>query len=217
MQGGVLLRDLGVNNPLWYVCVLFICYAVLYCLNCISPKVGIDTHYLYIGMILLGLGIHYYKINLPFLNDYTNRGYVAFFLGILLYELYKKHGSNKKLYISSIIMISACFLGAALHMIDDQWAIFTFLFFPPVLFLFLGAEKLFSSKVFAILGGVSFEMYLWHVPFLHFYRPARKLLGITAEITHLEMVCFTAVLILFCVPITVVLEKKVQKLCVTKS
>lgn len=214
--GGVLLEDLGFNNPLWYVCVLFICYAGLYCLNRVSSKIGISTHYLYIVMVLLGLGIHYYKINLPFLNDSTSRGYVAFFLGMLLYELYKKYGSNKNLYISSINMIAVCFLGAALRMIDDQWAIFTFLLFPPVLFLFLGAEKIFSSKLFAVLGGVSFEMYLWHFPFLLLYRPARKILGLTAEITHLEMVCFTVILILFCLPVTLLLEKKMRCFCLSK-
>lgn len=215
---GVVLSELGFNNPLWYVCVLFICYAILYCLNRFSPKIGISVHYLYIGMVLLGLGIHYYKINLPFLNDYTSRGYVAFFLGMLLYELYKKHGSNKELYISSIILIAVCFVGgAALRMIDDQWAIFTFLLFPPVLFLFLGAEKFFSPKVFAMLGGVSFEMYLWHVPFLHLYNPARKVLGITQQITHLEMVCFTLVLIVFCLPVTLIFEKRVHAFCMCKE
>ena len=168
-------------------------------------------HYLYIAMVLLGLGIHYYKINLPFLNDSTSRGYVAFFLGILLYELYKKYGSDKKLYISSIVLIAVCFIGGALRMIDDQWAIFTFLLFPPVLFLFLGAEKIFSSKVFANLGGISFEMYLWHSPLLKLYRPALKVFGIKAPITHGEMICFTTLLILLCIPLTLIVEKGITK------
>lgn len=211
------MSDLGFNNPLWYVCVLFICYTALYCLNRFSPRIGISTHYLYIAMVLLGLGIHYYKINLPFLNEQVARGYVAFFLGMLLYELYKKYGSDKKLYFSSVVLIVVSFIGAALRMIDDQWAIFTFLLFPSVLFILLGAEKIFSSKVFAVLGGVSFEMYLWHVPFLHFYSPARKLLGITHSITHLEMICFTFVLVAFCLPVTLILEKKVRAFCVNNG
>ena len=38
--GGVILPGdgQGVNNPLWYVCVLFICYAIYYCLQYLSKK-----------------------------------------------------------------------------------------------------------------------------------------------------------------------------------
>ena len=215
--GGVLLNDLGVNNPLWYVSVLFICYAVLYCLNRFSPRIGISAHYLYIGMALLGLGIHYYNINLPFLNGQVSRGYVAFFLGMLIYEIYKRYGSNRRLYIFSIVMILICFSSAALKMIDDQWAIFTFLLFPSVLFLFVGVEKVLSANVFAVLGGVSFEMYLWHFPFLCLYKLVRKMFGITMAVTHLEMVCFTLSLIVICMPVTLILEKKIRRAIIERG
>ena len=213
-RGGVQLSSLGVNNPLWYVSVLFICDAILYCLIRISASIKVSVHYFYIAMVLLGLGIHYWNINLPFMNGQVSRGYVCFFLGMLLYELYEKHGNDKKLFmISFLITAAVLFCVVKNYMIDDIWAILTFILFPAVLFSFLGAERIFFSKIFAVLGAVSFEMYLWHVPFLCLYKPARKVLGITVPITHIEMICFTVVLILFCAPTALVLEKKIKSIC----
>lgn len=145
----------------------------------------------------------------------TGKSWVClfFFLGMLLYEIYEKHSKEKKLFIISVfISFVVLFCIVKNHMIDDQWSIFTFLLFPPVLFLFIGMEKFFSSKVFSVLGAVSFEIYLWHSPFLLFYKPARKMLKITYPVTHIEMLCFTVVLILFCLPIALVLEKRVRGL-----
>lgn len=209
--GGVQLSSLGVNNPLWYVSVLFICYAVLYTLTRLSKRIGIGTHYLYIAMVMLGLGIHYWGINLPFMNGQVSRGYVCFFLGMLLYELYETHASRKIFVVSAIVSVLILLCILTNHFIDDMWAILTFLLFPAALFSFLGAEKLFAPKIFSILGGIAFEMYLWHVPFLLFYKSARPFIGIQAEITQAEMVLFAVVLIVFCIPMTLFVEKTVGK------
>ncbi len=213
--GGIQLSSLGINNPLWYVSVLFICYTVLYSINHFSKKIEIHNHYLYIGMVLLGLGIRYYGINLPFMNGDVSRGYVCFFEGILLYELYNNY-ANRKLFISSAfvaVVISLCIIKNWL--IDDIWAILVFLEFPSLLFCFLWTEKFFTSKIFDILGRISFEMYLWHSPFILFYHLIKVRLEINNKSTHIEMFCFTCILILLCIPISLVLEKRIQCLCST--
>lgn len=73
-----------VNNPTWYISVLLICYIVYYFVTWISSQMNIDEIYLYIGMILLAVGIITYGYNAPYFNERTARGYLCVFWGIII-------------------------------------------------------------------------------------------------------------------------------------
>lgn len=48
---------------------------------------------------------------------------------------------------------------------DDicQWGISTVVLWPSTFIIFLELNKFFKSPKWQILGGISFEMYLWHM------------------------------------------------------
>lgn len=212
--GGIRLSSLGVNNPLWYVSVLFICYVILFCLNRLAIKTEISIKYFCIAMIFLGLGVHYYDIDLPFLNCYSCRGFVPFFLVFLLYGVYSKYSHNLKLFVTSLFTVLICTASMLLEkMFDDSWAILIFLLFPSLMFVFLFLEKFFVSKFTSILGGVSFEMYVWHFPLILIYSTIREYFCLNAAITFPIMILFSLGLIIFCSPLYLFVEKRLSELC----
>ena len=209
--GGIQLTNLGVNNPLWYVSVLFICYVFFFAYNRISAKIGIKVHYFYILMVLVGMGVHYYEIEFPFFNSLSCRGYVGFFLGILLYEFYSSCKSLNKLFVVAFI-VAICSAGSIFFgkMADDKWAILTFLLFPSVLFVFLRLNSFFLSGIFSVVGALSFEMYLWHYPFILLYKTVRELSKANSVVSRNEMLLFTVALVILCIPIYFLVEKRIS-------
>ena len=108
-SGGAVKVGRGINNPLWYVSVLMLCYIVFYCLLQISEKNGIKEIYLFILVCSLGIGIHDYEISLPFLNESSGRGYAAFFYGTILYYIYKNY-SHRFINLISYFTLIICFI-----------------------------------------------------------------------------------------------------------
>ena len=76
------------NNPIWYISVLIFCYIVFYFICWFSKIFKFDETYFFILFVLIGLYIKFQDLNLLFLNSYLYRGYVSFFLGLLLFKIY---------------------------------------------------------------------------------------------------------------------------------
>ena len=157
---------MGLNNPLWYICVLLICYIILYLIIWLSNKYQVNYIYFIVFICLLGIGIHENTIDLyiPFLNEQVSRGYAAFFFGIILHYIYDliKH---KYIYIVSFIIILFC----SLLIVNDysvffkyEWADMTFILFPAILFAFLFFDRYIKTINLSFLSKISFNMYFWH-------------------------------------------------------
>lgn len=212
--GGTGNISLGINNPLWYLCVLLICYIIVYTLNWISFRLTINVKYLYFTMMVAGVSAVTYKLNIPFLNLATGRGYSAFFLGMVFYYIYK-NVPKKILVAYSILCLTLCGICSVLkNGIDDQWGIFTFMIWPSVLIILLSCEKLFSWNVFSMLGAISFEMYLWHVPGLYLFIIFKNMLKLNTT-SFLEMVLYTILMIIMSFGMLQI-EKKITTLLKTK-
>lgn len=186
----------GFNNPLWYVCALLICYVWVYVILRICDRLNIHPIYGFIAMCLLGEGALSYKIQLPFLNSVSSRGYSAFFGGMILFYIYNHVPRKILLSISSALIFSVTVCVLHNSWLDDQRRIFTFMLFPSVLIFALSTEKVFKSKFFSFLGGVSFEMYTWHVSLILLFVCAKKIFGFEQIYTRTEMIIFTAFVIL---------------------
>lgn len=164
--------------------------------------------------MMAGISAVTYKLNIPFFNLATGRGYSAFFLGMLFYYIYKN--IPKKILITySILCFVLCGICAVYkNGIDEQWGIFTFMIWPSVLIILLSCEKFFSWNIFSMLGAISFEMYLWHVSGLYLFIIFKNMLKLNTS-SFLEMVLFTLLMIIISFGMLQI-EKKITNLLKTK-
>ena len=170
IQEGWGLNNPGVNNPVWYVSVLLVCYVWFYIICALSKKLKCSPIYFFIGMIFLGFGIQTFGINLPFLTSQLGRGYYSFFFGLLLAAFLDKHGIGKRLCITAtavFISMVVLFVFFSQHAQKEPLVyLLTFLFFPSIVVLLETdfAKKIFSHEIWGTLGNVTFSVYLWHSP-----------------------------------------------------
>lgn len=154
----------GINNPLWYVNVLILCYILFYILLKISEKTHIKELYLFIFLCLLGIGIHDYEISLPFFNESSGRGFAAFFYGVILSFIYNEYSHRYINRVSYFVLLVCLLLGKAYYaaFFEHEWGALTFVFFPACFFTILNLERLLNKRLFKYLGGISYEIYIWH-------------------------------------------------------
>ena len=167
-QGGAIGNiDLGANNQTWYLCVLLICYMIYFGLVKLASKLKISPIPFFVGMILIGLSVNTYGISRPFFNSLSARGYFAFFFGAVLYYVIAVVPKRKSVVISLLVLIVVS-LPKLFHfpeLYDSLQMIATFIVYPAVIILCINSKllnKIFSNKISGYLGGVSFEIYLWH-------------------------------------------------------
>ncbi|MBR4470660.1 MAG: acyltransferase [Erysipelotrichaceae bacterium] len=203
----------GINNPLWYVGVLMICYIIFYLILRISERNGIKPIYLFVFVCLLGIGIHDYGIDLPFANEDVSRGYAAFFYGLILYELYRNY-SHRFLYLFSYLTLIVCGLLFIINytaFYQYQWGSFVFVIFPCVLFVFLSLENYLGFKFFQVLGGVSYEIYVWHSLFNHLILMSENILKPLYDQPFLFLGIYTLIVVLFSYVMYSFVEKPLTK------
>jgi len=170
MQEGWTFSDtIHVNYPVWYISVLLLCYILFYVVTYISKKLRCSARYLYLICIFLGMYINACGLRLPFLNEYTARGYYAFFLGVLLSTYYYQRSASRKESSIAFLLIVLLADLIALHtgfVAEDLQYLSTFLLFPAIVTFFKCTfmEKLCSHKFFATLAAISFNAFLWHMP-----------------------------------------------------
>lgn len=170
--GGI--SDSGVmpNNPIWYLCVLLICYVWYWLILWLAKRLAVTPRFMFIAMIFLGMGIITYNITFPFLNSSAARGYIAFFTGVELVDLYKAALVKCKREICCVsfgvilLFVVLYVVNAEFFLTDGQGFLLTFLFFPALICVCVCSEvvrKIFSHRICGTLGAVSFEMYIWHL------------------------------------------------------
>ncbi len=87
IQAGWAFANPMVNNPTWYISVLLLCYVVFWTVNRIARISNVNVCCIYIIVLFVGFGIKGFSINLPFLNEYSARGYCSFFCLCTAFQL----------------------------------------------------------------------------------------------------------------------------------
>ena len=169
LQSNGFLDNPCLNNPTWYISVLFLCYALFYIMTALARRLNVRPAYFYVATVLLGCGIATYNVNWIFLNLQMARGYRGFFFGLLLsMTIEKQHGRpSKGLTITSIVIL----LGFVLARLFDRSILeygiqfyLTFLLFPAIIIVIetQAVRKLFSRSGWGEFGKTSFDVYIWH-------------------------------------------------------
>ena len=174
------LEGSNLNPPMWYISALLIAFVIIYLLVSLSRKTKISYVFPLAGLILLSVAGDLFAFDLPFFQQDARRAYIDVSIGLLLALFLKKHKIKGFSYIFvSLIGIA----GAALYLVflaDERLLLeryaLAFLFFPAILILFNSdlASKIFSAKVWNVLGGASFDTYVLHVICLLLLRCANK-------------------------------------------
>lgn len=171
IQEGWVFHNPVINNSVWYISALMLCYILFYIVTLLSAKIKCKPMYFYIAIILLGLAGGVYGFDLPFLNWQISRGYYAFFFGLLLAAYISKYGVKVKeiviSFVSIILFTLLCIFFPQYAKVNTNYIV-TFLVFPAIIILFETKvmRKIFCHKFWGTLSAISFEVYLWHLPLL---------------------------------------------------
>lgn len=108
-------QTIGINNVIWYISVLLICYIIFYIVESkCKPR-----HKKYIYFCLMVIGVYLYKnsLDLPFLFRANGRGYLSFFCGCILGKLIMRIGDseNRESYRKNIVWASALLLTICIY------------------------------------------------------------------------------------------------------
>ena len=171
IQSGWASKNPYINNPLWYISVLLLCYVVFYFIVYISKRINVPYVYGFIIMVFIGLGINSYKMDYMFLNSYSARGYYAFFGGLLLAHFTSEKVIKYRHYLLCIAIILSLTYMIVKHTAFMSPGIkytMTFLYFPALIILFKAPliNRLLSFRFVECMGSVSFNVYVWHLPVL---------------------------------------------------
>lgn len=166
IQAGWASNNPMINNPIWYISVLLLCYAIMYFVTWFAKRIDVSPYYFYMGLILVGIGIQSYGLNLPFLNSYSARGYMSFFAGILYMKM-AHHLDIKKWWIQItaiivlLIQVGLIYKGLAWNMGLDV----VFILWPSLLILFHSGwvkRIIRGEKIWHKWAEISFSVYIWH-------------------------------------------------------
>lgn len=170
MQIGWSFKDYKINSITWYVSVLLLCHILYFFIDWLAARCRISVIYLVIGMILLGVGIISYKINLPFLNGFTGRGYSSFFVGILMgyyppRKSYQRMRQVAFLAFGAIAMVLALAVFKYSLVKDGIGFTMTFIFFPALVWLMglPGVVAFLNNRIIERLAVISFDVYVWQL------------------------------------------------------
>lgn len=168
LHDGKILTNTGINYPMWYIGVLIVCFAVLYIVIQICSKLNIKPSFGLAAVVLLGLAIRFTGVSLPLLNEDMSRGYMAFFTGCLLSQVYIRQTEIKKWQSA----LSLCVTAAVLWIIvseryfdlDEIQLVLIFCFYPALVTLFLSPTmiRLFNHKILGVAGQITYDVYVWH-------------------------------------------------------
>lgn len=176
MQCGWGFTNPEVNNPTWYISVLMLCYVLFYVLVSIARKYKFDVIYLFGVMVLLGVAINTYSLQLPLLNGDTYRGFYSFFWGLILRRLMpivqEKIMKHKffALFVGIITSVIIPLLIYKEHIIvsSDINYLVTFIYYTVIICLLemLQTNCILKCPFLKTLSEISFNVYLWHITLL---------------------------------------------------
>ena len=156
-----------VNNPTWYISVLLLCYLIFYLITYWSHRLKISPYYGYIFMIFVGMEISTYGVSIMFITVGTDRGYYAFFGGIIFHKFLLSDfiKMRKNILGFSVFIVVTVLMIFCWDLVNaDIGYVMTFVYYPSVIIILQSkyVSKLFERKICSICDEISFNVYIWH-------------------------------------------------------
>ncbi len=182
-----------INNPVWYISVLLLCYAVFYSVDFVAKRLGVKPNSAYLLVIVMGVLMYhvcsnYNDFNMPLFSMSIGRGLICFFLGLLLRDILEKHRIHEKR--SCVLLCAAYVIGFIVIYVqrngfvsNNLYYLLSFTVFPSVVIVFKSKlmQKLCAGKVFAVLGNISYHAFMWHSLVLEIIFKIYQVLGISVN------------------------------------
>ncbi|MBQ9518383.1 MAG: acyltransferase, partial [Firmicutes bacterium] len=212
VQYGYIARPTAVNAAVWYLCVLVQCYLIYCLIQFVCEKSGgkIKVWHLYAVTVFLSLMSDFLvpkSLYLPFLNDTSSRGITTFFTGALIYMLQK---SDKKMLLRALRVISVCLCIPAYFLLYRSVYVLMFMAYPLLVDAASSAKQL-GGKVFAFLGDITLDMYLWHIPMIYLFFAILLTMGLISLDTVFMLCAVVVITIIFAAVYNVLAEKPMQR------
>ena len=187
---------LGINNPVWYICILVQCYIMYYLIEWLLNRVStneINTIRVcvYTFVIIASFGTFY----LGFLNEASFRGITSFSIGVLiclgnnfLSEKSIINYNNRKYtglisFVLTVVLCGVVFLG-----LNQRWVL-QFLVFPVFVFGLINFN-IKSPKEMSQLGDISFDVYVFHYPLMVLIQFISEITGFHIIHSYFTMILF---------------------------
>lgn len=127
-----------------------------------------ELHWVYLGMAILGRALVAAKVSAPIVNNAIASGLSCFFIGAFLAKVIHFINHKERVgYLSVGGLIFSWILIEAFGTGGNIGLLTAFCFAPLLILsvLYVPCIRRFCEwKVFAYLGKISFEIYLWHFP-----------------------------------------------------
>lgn len=172
LQAGGGIGNVGpYNSPTWFLCALFVCYVLYFCIAYYAKN---STQYysaLTIGVIC-GYTLISAELDVPFCTSSNGIAFMNFFLGCALAEIYPRIRQNLHRWLQPTAFLILLTLGYL--MLDfgieiicgDVYIAFAFAICPMILYLAVTegpCAKFLGLRPFVYLGKISSSVFFWHL------------------------------------------------------
>lgn len=204
------------DGVLWYVNVLFLVTVIWYII-CRLKKINDDLYKcLCILMVILGICCMHYRIDLPFLFFQNGQGYVSFFIGVLLNDIYKTKGYNKALVVISLSATIVFMLLGRLYGYKQVFGgvlMMFYVFVSPVIFVsaitLYPIRILLESRILRLTSKISFSIYIIHERIYYLVFDLDKKYGLGID--------YSNILVWISMMLSVIAVSIVWYMCIEKS
>lgn len=195
LQTGLGFNGYALNNPMWFVSVLIQCYCFAYVFIKLSSKMKWPLGWILFFWILTTVSLRTNRIELPFLSEDAQRGYISFATGGLVALFVSKYRINRpvKLTCAACLISFIAFITIAPAYIEVE-SFFVFLVCPSMVILLQTdtAKSIFRFSLWRRLSEISFNTYVWHLPLQLFLALAAPEIVYSHKVGHMYLFALLA-------------------------
>lgn len=178
----------GVNNPLWYVCILIQCYLLFYISSWLIHKYKLNSFVIYFIFTAVSLYLYYYT-SIPI--KITLRGISSFNIGLLLFYIRRYINSGlKKKKITIMCLILSLLSLSMLFYVPKHRPILQLVTYPSLILGFSNI-KIKEGLINCHIGDISFLVYIWHCPLMLLFKIIGYHFNFTLHHSYFTMFLFT--------------------------